>query len=481
MAIKIKDSNGKWITLSQDALETPILDLNNNFDSKNVEGALEELAELCRTEQDSEEIRALIRQNSGAISGLNERLADAEEDIAYLKENGGGGGGTALPTITSTFVDAVIEKGKDVEIPIFFSSPNMGSGTAYILINNIEVDTVGVSQGNNVIFIKSQYLTATENLVGIYAKDRAGIVSNQLTWNIVCGGIELTTTFDYEADYGVTDSIRIPYNIETGILTEKPVLHITIDGIEQTYESKIGDNFIDISASTIGLGTHSVIMEATIGIYRSKKIIFNIVVVSTNELYLSTTFASGQQLPYGVPIQIDYRLSKASTESFNVRLSIDGTLVKTQTLTVGSYYWTIQSLDEGFHSLEIMVTNMDYSETKAITIDLEVVIGEYIPIEDYKLGLLCDLNATGKNNEDDNVEIWRDESGNGHDGQLVNFNFGTNGFVNDWLICDNNAYVVIPWSPWFDNAVNGSTIDIIYEPINSGLEDSTPVPRFTEF
>ena len=138
MAIKIKDSNGKWITLSQDALETPILDLNNNFDSKNVEGALEELAELCRTEQDSEEIRALIRQNSGAISGLNERLADAEEDIAYLKENGGGGGGTALPTITSTFVDAVIEKGKDVEIPIFFSSPNMGSGTAYILINNIE-------------------------------------------------------------------------------------------------------------------------------------------------------------------------------------------------------------------------------------------------------------------------------------------------------------------------------------------------------
>ena len=473
MAIKIKDSNGKWITLSQDALETSILDLNNNFDSKNVEGALEELAELCRTEQDSEEIRALISLNSGAISGLNERLADAEEDIAYLKENGGGGGGgTALPTITSTFVDAVIEKGKDVEIPIFFSSPNMGSGTAYILINNIEVDTVGVSQGNNVIFVKSQYLTATENLVGIYVKDRAGIVSNQLTWNIVCGGIELTTTFDYEVDYGVTDSIRIPYNIETGILTEKPILHITIDGIEQTYESKIGDNFIDISASTIGLGTHSVTMEATIGIYRSKKIIFNIVVVSTNELFLSTTFASGQQLPYGVPIQIDYRLSKASTESFNVRLSIDGTLVKTQTLTVGSYYWTIQSLDEGFHSLEIMVTNMDYSEVKTITIDLEVVMGEYIPIEDYKLGLLCDLNAMGKNNEDDNVDIWRDESGNGHDGQLVNFNFGTNGFINDWLICDNNAYVVIPWSPWFDNAVNGSTIDIIYEPINSGLEDS---------
>ena len=70
----------------------------------------------------------------------------------------GGGGGSALPTITSTFKDATVEKGQDVDIPIFFSSPNMGSGTAYILVNNVQVDSSGVSQGNNVITIKATHL-----------------------------------------------------------------------------------------------------------------------------------------------------------------------------------------------------------------------------------------------------------------------------------------------------------------------------------
>ena len=140
-------------------------------------------------------------------------------------------------------------------------------------------------------------------------------------------------------------------------------------------------------------------------------------------------------------------------------------------MTVGSYYWTIQSLEVGSHTIEIQAVSLDYSEVKSLTINLTVVEGEYTPIRDYTLGLLCDLNAVGKSNDDDNVETWVDASGNGHNAQLINFNFGTNGFVDDTLVCDNDAYVVIPWSPWEDNALTGSTIDLIYEPINSGIED----------
>ena len=77
----------------------------------------------------------------------------------------------------------------------------------------------------------------------------------------------------------------------------------------------------------------------------------------------------------------------------------------------------------------------------------------------------------GKSNQDSTGDIWVDESGNGHDARLVGFNFNTNGFINDELVCDNDAYVEIPWSPWSSNALNGSTIDIIYTPINSGIED----------
>ena len=63
MAIKIKNSNGEWV-VDQKATETSIIDLNSNFESTNVEGALIELVA---------------------------RISAIEEDITMLKENSGGG------------------------------------------------------------------------------------------------------------------------------------------------------------------------------------------------------------------------------------------------------------------------------------------------------------------------------------------------------------------------------------------------------
>ena len=472
MSIKVRNSKNQWV-VDQNALETSILDVGEYFESTNVEGALRELAEKHKGTRDTSYLEARIESNRLGIVNNTQRITKAEADIEWLKENGGNGPGTSLPTITSTFTDATIEKGTNVEIPIFFSSPNMGNGTAYILVNNVQVDTVGVKQGSNTVIVKSNFLASkSENLVGIYVKDRAGIVSNQLSWTIVAGGIELSTTFDYAIDYGITDSIRIPYTIETGIITEKPILYFTINGSTKEYECNNGNNFIDIEAQTLGLGTHSVTMYARINKYTSKTITFNLVIISTKELYLSSTFQNNSEFTYGVPIQVDYRLSKLSTEEFNVNLKIDNKLIKTQKLTVGSYYWTIQSLSVGNHTLTIQVTSLDYSENKTLEFQISVIEGEYIPVEPYELGLICDLNPVGKSNEDDNVDTWVDASGNGHDAKLINFNFGTNGFIDNKLVCDNDAYVMIPWSPWADNAKNGSTIDIIYEPINSGLEEA---------
>lgn len=480
MAIRYQDENGNWVT-GQKAIETKITDQQGNFESNNVEGALRELAEGVKANADVTKLEATIQANSNKIGNLQTKvtnlqsdMATAQEDIEWLKVNGGGGGGTAVPTITSTFKDTAIDKGSDVTIPIFFSSPNKGNGTAYILVNNVQVDTTGLKQGNNNVRVDGQFLTSqTENLVAIYAKDRAGIVSNQLSWTIVAGGIELTSTFDYESDYGITDTIRIDYNIDTGI-NETITLTLDIDNNVTTYTAVNGGNFIDIAAADLGLGTHVVKMHATVGKYTSKTLSFNLVIVSTTELYLSSSFDQTKDYNYGVPISVNYRLSKQSTEEFNVYLKIDDKTVKTQKLTVGSYYWTIQSLSEGTHTLTIQAVSLDYSEDKSITLTVKVVMGEYTPVEDYTSGLICDLNAIGKSNDDDEVlvdNLWKDSSGNGHDAKLVNFNYGTNGFVNDVLVCDNDAYAVIEWSPWERNAITGSTIDIIYEPINSGIED----------
>lgn len=486
MSIRYKDENGNWVTGNK-AIETSIVDQSGNFESDNVEGALRELADKVAKNSDIVNIEAMAKANSSKIADLQQKtnnttntlggiqsdLNQAKEDIEWLKANGGGGGGSNLPTIKSDFKDCAIDKGKDLTIPIFFSSPNMGNATLYFLVNNIQVDTTGIKQGNNNVKLLSKYLTATDNVVSVYAKDRAGLVSNQLSWNIIVGGIDLTSTFDYTVDYGITDTIRIPYTIETGI-NNKIIMTMTIDGVSKEYEATNGDNFVDIAGSELGLGTHSVTMSATVDKYKSQSLVFNIVIISTTELYLSSTFVNGSEFTYGVPISINYRLSKQSTEEFNVTIAVDGNTVKTQKIGVGSYYWTYANGLVGSHEITITAISMDYSETKTLTLSLTIVEGEYTPVEDYKLGLLCDLNAAGKNNDDDNViskNLWVDSSGNGHNGKLVNFNYGTNGFINDTLVCDNDAYVEIEWSPWDTNALTGSTIDIIYNPINSGIED----------
>ena len=502
MAIKYQDENGNWVSEEQTAIETSILDIAGNFESENVEGALRELAEKTANAEVPAELEAQVKANTTNIKKIQQQIQNgtggsggassddvknlttrvdaletdmskAKEDIAYLLENGGGGGGSVVPTIKSDFTDCAIDKGTDVVIPIFFTSPNMGDATAYITVNNIQVDTAAVKQGANNIRVKAKYLINTDNVVGIYVKDRAGLVTNRLTWTIIAGGIEISSTFDYEVDYGITDTIRIPYNIDTGV-NGTITTYLTIDGNTTEYTSVNGNNFIDLLGSDLGLGTHAVEIYSTVDKYTSNKLTFNIVIISTTELYLSSTFVSGSEFTYGSLISVNYRLSKQSTEEFNVYLKIDDVLKKTQKLTVGSYFWTLTNIPVGLHKITIQVVSLDYSEDKSIDLELTIVEGEYVPVEDYKLGLLCDLNAVGRNNDDDaviNQNKWIDASGNGHDGQLVNFNFGTNGFVNDTLVCDNDAYVVIPWSPWEDNALNGSTFDIIYTPINSGVED----------
>ena len=208
--IKVKNKNGEWVELSTEAINTRIMDVEGNFESDNVEGALRELAEkqpdftldpavelqIKKNTLEINNVKKEISNVKGNVESTVNTLNDHEDRISYLEANGGGGGGSIVPTITSTFKDCEIEKGQDFTIPIFFSSPSGGTGTAYVIVNNMEVDYLSVKQGNNNLKILGKHLTQTDNIVGIYVKDRAGLVSNQLNWNVIAGGIEVTTTFD---------------------------------------------------------------------------------------------------------------------------------------------------------------------------------------------------------------------------------------------------------------------------------------------
>ena len=156
MAIKIKTSKGEWV-VDQKAIETSIIDLNSNFESNNVEGALRELAEKCGnngieysntapiddnvalwvdTSADKGasslladdillEFRAMIIDLNSQIDTLKANNIALERRVAYLEQNasggsgGGGGGGDVTTEVQLTFEDGSIMTFEDGAIMSF--------------------------------------------------------------------------------------------------------------------------------------------------------------------------------------------------------------------------------------------------------------------------------------------------------------------------------------------------------------------------
>ena len=474
---KKNPTTGEWeIFSATTALEMPILDIGNNFTSNNVEGALREIANknretTAKVEAHSTTIQAhstTIQEHSSTLQSHDTTLQTHTEEIEWLKVNGGGGGGgTSAPTITSKFADGtIVQKDEEVKIPIFFSSPNQGNGIAYIVIDGIEVASVeGIKQGNNTINIGK--LPNLRNNVAIYVKDRANMLSNQLEWLIICGGIDLEINFDDKADYEVTDNILMQFTI-TSASTEPIIMHMKID--YDTYEVPCNQGVNEYLFSNLGVGVHKIEFYVTSGEYVSQTVIYNIVVVSSSSLFVSSTFEGGQFIN-GNPIAIDYRISKASDEYFTVKLYLDNELQKTLSVQAGTYYWTLNEYSIGNHTIRIEVTS-GYNEEFIIEKQFEVIAGEYTPLKITEAGLVYRLSAKGRTNQDSDRDNPRDNSGNGVSAKLHNFNWYTNGWIDDELVCDSNAYVEIDCYPWVENAIYGSTIEIQFTGLDIGFNEA---------
>ena len=467
---------GEWEVFSvTTASEIPLLDIKNNFTNKNVEGALREVvdknkeieAKLKSHSAVIQEHSSTLKSHTTAIQEHSSTLNAHTEDIEYLKVNGGGGGGTSAPTITSKFEDGtIVQKGEDVKIPIFFSSPNQGTGTAYIVIDGIEVDSIsGIKQGNNTINIGK--LTNLRTSVAIYVKDRANMLSNQLEWTIICGGIDLEVNFDDTADYGVTDEILMQFTVQSAS-SEPIIMHMTID--YDTYEIECNQGVNEYMFVGLGVGVHKISFYLTSGEYLTPTTNYNIVVVSSNSLFVSSDFEGGE-FTNGTPVAIQYRVSKASDEYFDVKLYLNDKLEKTLSVQAGTYYWTINDLDIGEYSIRIEVTSA-YEESFIIEKTFTIIAGEYTPLKIIESGLVYRLNAKGRTNQDSDRVNPTDNSGNGIKATLHNFNWYTNGWIDDELVCDSNAYVEIDYYPWADNAIYGSTIEIQFTGLDIGFNEA---------
>lgn len=442
------------------ASQVPIKDPSDSFDSNNVEGALQELA----GERDAQKI--LINNHTTKIESM-------QDNIDWLKANGGGGGGggtgsggAVMPTISTTDeLSQVIPKGQEVTLNVFFSSPNLGQGSLVLLINNKEVNSFTIKQGSNSINIG--ILKDLRNKVVIYAKDRANLISNEITYNIINGGVSLDLDFDYYADYPANKNVLMRYNIDTD---QKDVqLEVTIDNNKSSVACKNGYNEYYFKNLTVGI--HAVTVRAVSGQFISETYSFNLVIINSDSLYISSTFGENPKCTLGVPVVIDYRISYKDDTTVTLVLTLDGKVNKTLTSKRGSYAWTLNNMTLGSHSYKIDCT------LGADTVSLEgtfvVEAGNYTPLQINTDGLRYQMGCANRTNQDDDKEQFIYDNGVSQiTTTLHGFNFETNGWVDGALVCNGGAYAEIDYACMADNAPYGLTVEIDFKATDIGLPDA---------
>lgn len=452
------DDKKKQYVSDTPASRIPVKDSAELFDSNNVEGALAELA----GERDAQGIT--LQDHTGKIENLTEA-------VDWLKANGGGGGGTGgggtvMPIISTTDeLSQVVPKGQEIVLNVFFSSPNLGQGSLVLLINNKEVNSFTIKQGSNSINIGA--LKELRNKIVIYVKDRANLVSNEITYNIINGGVSLTLDFDYYADYPADKDVLMRYNIDTD--QEDVQLEVTVDNNKSSVACKNGYNEYYFKNLTVGI--HAVTVRAVSGQFISETYNFNLVIINSDSLYISSTFGENPKCTLGVPVVIDYRISYKDDTAITLVLTLDGKVNKTLTSKRGSYAWTLNDMTLGSHSYKIDCT------LGADNVSLEgtfvVEAGDYTPLQINTDGLRYQMGCVNRTNQDDDKEEFIYDNGTSQiTTRLKGFNFETNGWIDGALVCNGGAYAEIDYACMAENAPYSLTVEVDFKATDIGLPDA---------
>lgn len=412
---------------------------------------------------------AAITTNDSESEFYLELMAGDETKFKLTLPAGGGGTGTLLPTLTSDFPEMTMGSVDDVyEINYFFTSPNIGKGSAYYAVDN-EESTAEVRQGDNKFVVGP--LPKGEHTVRISVKDVAGAFSNQLTFKIISGGLEVTSTFDDSDDLELDNHVVIDYNIASIDPDQTYHCELTLDGQTTLLENiKLGNHTWDIGM--LDKGVHKATIRAYSAKLQSNVLEFSLVVTDTSSLYVSTTF-NQTEMEYGKVPLIDYRISMKDVKKFNVFFYVDGDEVMQAEANIGTNFWSVGELAIGPHTLAIKAQTLDgLVESNTLQIPLEIVAFNFTPLEIIQQGLVFNFDGRDNNNASLTNNIWKDRTANGVECKLHNFNYTGNGWQGETLKFNGDAYAEINYAPFADTLKNGMTLEIKYKVENIGDLDA---------
>ena len=378
---------------------------------------------------------------------------DGEQDLWLQIGAGGGGGGISIFRFNSLVpLQSSILFGDEYIVRVSYEHNNADFGTLTIKRNNIVVDTRGVSVGELEIDL-TEYIRQGSNIFSLEVTD--GNLTRSITYTLNALSINVSTTFDDSINYG--SEVVIPFRVES--LGER-VVTFSVDGVTETFTVNTANNNKILSNLTHGVKEVEIQASTTVDgitIY-SEKLYLNIIVVTENHPVLISSKFNTTEITRGFRLNIDYVVFNPLSEFTQVEFLVDDVVVGTTNADRRRGFWSISNLEEGTRSLKISAGGQYVEKI------VEVLPTEFIfeNVEDDFLKIF--FSTYGKNNTDNTRNIWENGYGEDISVALSSFNFRSNGWVDNALVLDGLAEVIIPFKP-FENPVGllGKTIEVEFE------------------
>ncbi len=394
----------------------------------------------------------------------------------YFTGGSGGGGSTSAYISSTTSENLMVNVGENFDLAIDFNSPNLGRGTLKIAINDIDVMSTSIIQGENIITVSSEHLIKGTNRMTVYVLDRVGQMSNSLTFYIRYGSTELVSDFDSHSSYDYGTSVRYYFTPSALDISQALTFYMSIDGVVQ--------QGVPCTSDTRGyytfpnnLSVDSHYCEAWVEDSNGNKstaLEFNLIIIDDTSLVVASD-TKNPTVEEGLQLVLDYKVYMKNNISFITRTYVNNNLVNTGTCGLETAYYRTSSLEEGTHTIRIEVLNEGQTVSDSISWTVTVTPSEYRMLQPITTASLFIGSAMNRTNSDERRQyfIGQDQDENEILGTLYNFAYNNeSGWVDDTLIISGNSYAEIPIQPLSDNARYGFTLDIEFLSKQIGVEDA---------
>ena len=401
--------------------------------------------------------------------------------VKEVEFSGGSGGGGKQGTLTTDIGDYTTIKEKEtVIIPYTFESSNYGEATLYITIVNgaSEKETTHKIKKQGVGSVNIGTLNKGVNRISMYAVDALSKPTNLVTFTIVCGALEIKSTFDDSLDYQVYSSINIPVTVSALDATEEMTLNVDINGTKYSNQVSNGYNSFPFPDEKKYPGVYRLTMQVTTNTFQSNILEFNIVISDATSILVSSEYKEFT-VEAGYMVNIPYRVSNTAQNMFYVTYYVNGESYKEEQINIGpnTFVGDYRDFPMGEYTLTIEVRTIDESMSGSLNIRVLVVPNSFARITHETNGLEAYFNMNSKNNNSLDKEFLLSEvvSSKGTTAKLVlhDYNFATNGWIDGRLVSNGGAWAeVVDYLPLVDNAESGFTFDILFSNNNMGENDA---------